>query len=116
MALFNDGFSCGSYFQIKCDATEDPKWCNLDSPSIYATATNFYSPNHALPSDDGRVRGWWRVARAIRFVKDWGRKIATGNMKKRSSKKARTKSMKNKYSVPVLEQTKSIEFHCEVSN
>ena len=54
-ALFGNGMSCGSCFEIKCDAVQDAQWCNPGRPSIVVTATNFCPPNYALPNDNG---GW----------------------------------------------------------
>ncbi|XP_042397179.1 expansin-A4-like [Zingiber officinale] len=49
--LFNDGLSCGAYYELRCN--DNPRWCLPGS--IVVTATNFYPPNSALPSNDG---GW----------------------------------------------------------
>ncbi|EPS67093.1 hypothetical protein M569_07682, partial [Genlisea aurea] len=54
-ALFNTGLSCGACFEIRCDESQDGRWCSPGRPSISVTATNFCPPNYALPSDKG---GW----------------------------------------------------------
>ncbi|KAI4306953.1 hypothetical protein L6164_030189 [Bauhinia variegata] len=52
-ALFNNGLSCGSCYEMQCDRNSDPRWCLPGS--IIVTATNFCPPNFALSNDNG---GW----------------------------------------------------------
>jgi Lytic transglycolase len=54
-ALFNDGFSCGACFEIRCVNQQGWAYCHGGDASILITATNFCPPNYALPSDNG---GW----------------------------------------------------------
>ncbi|CAA7398631.1 unnamed protein product [Spirodela intermedia] len=57
--LFNNGATCGSCYQIVCDAGKAPQWCRKDK-YITVTATNFCPPNNALPNDNG---GWCNTPR-----------------------------------------------------
>ncbi|KAK4480665.1 hypothetical protein RD792_013743 [Penstemon davidsonii] len=52
-ALFNNGLSCGSCYELTCARSSDPQWCL--SGTILVTATNFCPPNPSLPNDNG---GW----------------------------------------------------------
>ncbi|ERM99940.1 hypothetical protein AMTR_s00110p00103570 [Amborella trichopoda] len=52
-AQYNNGLTYGACYEIQCDSQHDPKWCHRGS--IIVTATNFCSPNLALPPDK---RGW----------------------------------------------------------
>lgn len=51
-ALYNEGLSCGSCFEVKCNGVGG---CNPGSPSVVVTATNFCPPNPEQPNNNG---GW----------------------------------------------------------
>lgn len=50
--LFNDGYACGTCYQIKC--VQSP-WCFSGSPFTTVTATNLCPPNWSEDSNNG---GW----------------------------------------------------------
>ncbi|CAL9102944.1 unnamed protein product [Musa hybrid cultivar] len=50
--LFNDGFACGTCYQIRCRGSPH---CYGSFPIITVTGTNLCPPNWAQPSDNG---GW----------------------------------------------------------
>ncbi|KAJ4970745.1 hypothetical protein NE237_003844 [Protea cynaroides] len=52
-ALFNNGFTCGACYEIKC--VNDPQWCKPGQPSLFVTATNLCPPDYYKPADNG---GW----------------------------------------------------------
>ncbi|CAA6662239.1 unnamed protein product [Spirodela intermedia] len=47
--LFNNGATCGSCYQIVCDAGKAPQWCRKDK-YITVTATNFCPPTTPFPT------------------------------------------------------------------
>ncbi|KAM7259580.1 hypothetical protein ACFE04_015321 [Oxalis oulophora] len=71
--LFNDGFGCGTCYQIKCT---DAKGCNSNVPFITITATNICPPNWSQDSNNG---GWCNPPRvhfdmakpAFMQIADW---------------------------------------------
>ncbi|KAK4260507.1 hypothetical protein QN277_003608 [Acacia crassicarpa] len=71
--LFNNGFACGTCYQIKCYQSSA---CHKDVMLTTVTATNLCPPNWAEPSDDG---GWCNPPRvhfdmskpAFMKIADW---------------------------------------------
>ncbi|PIA35761.1 hypothetical protein AQUCO_03500253v1 [Aquilegia coerulea] len=56
--LFNDGYACGTCYQIKCVQSQ---WCDKNTAFTTVTATNICPPNWSQDSNDG---GWCNPPRS----------------------------------------------------